>query len=83
LIIPNFQRAHSNFNLFSLDLYPSSSSLSSFPQFSHENLGFVGTRIDLKEEEKEEEEENNELQKKNKKKCRGGWSRRRRKRDGK
>ncbi|KAK9940655.1 hypothetical protein M0R45_017305 [Rubus argutus] len=56
-LIPTFRRSSSIFDPFSLDLwdpfkdfpFPSSSSLSSFPQFSQENSAFVNTRIDWKE----------------------------------
>ncbi|CAL2263855.1 unnamed protein product [Prunus armeniaca] len=55
-IIPNFRRS-SIFDPFSLDLwdpfkdfqFPSSSSLSTFPEFSRENSTFLNTRIDWKE----------------------------------
>ncbi|ONI00071.1 hypothetical protein PRUPE_6G066400 [Prunus persica] len=55
-IIPNFRRS-SIFDPFSLDLwdpfkdfqFPSSSSLSTFPEFSRENSAFLNTRIDWKE----------------------------------
>ncbi|XP_008221579.1 PREDICTED: 18.5 kDa class I heat shock protein-like [Prunus mume] len=55
-IIPNFRRS-SIFDPFALDLwdpfkdfqFPSSSSLSTFPEFSRENSAFLNTRIDWKE----------------------------------
>ncbi|CAL2263847.1 unnamed protein product [Prunus armeniaca] len=55
-IIPSFRRG-SIFDPFSLDvwepfkdvLFPSSSSLSTFPEFSRENSAFLNTRIDWKE----------------------------------
>ncbi|PQM32799.1 18.5 kDa class I heat shock protein [Prunus yedoensis var. nudiflora] len=55
-IIPNFRRG-SIFDPFSLDVwdpfkdfpFPSSSSLSTFPEFSRENSAFLNTRIDWKE----------------------------------
>ncbi|KAI5321816.1 hypothetical protein L3X38_030888 [Prunus dulcis] len=55
-IIPSFRRG-SIFDPFSLDVwdpfkdfpFPSSSSLSTFPEFSRENSAFLNTRIDWKE----------------------------------
>ncbi|KAI5321822.1 hypothetical protein L3X38_030894 [Prunus dulcis] len=55
-IIPNFRRS-SIFDPFSLDLwdafkdfqFPSSSSLSTFPEFFRENSAILNTRIDWKE----------------------------------
>ena len=56
-LIPTFRRSSSICDPFSFDVwdpfkdfsFPSSSSLSSFPQFSQENSAFVNTRIDWKE----------------------------------
>ena len=55
-MIPNFRRGNI-FDPFSLDLweplkdfsFPSSSSLSTFPEFSRENSAILNTRIDWKE----------------------------------
>ncbi|KAM2244921.1 hypothetical protein ACFXTI_005923 [Malus domestica] len=57
-LIPNSRRGSSSvFDPFSLNLwdpfkdfpFPSSSSLSAFPEFSRENSAFVNTRVDWKE----------------------------------
>ncbi|TQD95239.1 hypothetical protein C1H46_019161 [Malus baccata] len=56
-LIPNSRRGSSIFDQFSLNLwdpfkdfpFPSSSSLSAFPEFSRENSAFMNTRVDWKE----------------------------------